>query len=216
MEPLNLPLSFAHLRQAKKYTEHALKELGIELSSSTTGNLVANMFGYKNWNTAKSLTEKASIQKEQVINKPDVSMNKLEESPLFNEIAGEYESYGFSEKDADELALFSVQHGIKEALPIDNAPLSEGLACLAHHWVCEVLNFLDEDKKSSKTKYFEEQMDIFSTGLSYDSTMIKYLKALETKENDIDIFKPFLRQLGLGVKDVKVAIECYNENMKNS
>ena len=216
MELLIPTLTFEQLKQSKKNTESVLKELGIELSSSTTGNLVANMFGYKNWNTARSLTEKTSSQENPVNDKIGVDTNKLKESPLFNEIAGEYESYGFDEKDADQLALFSIQYGIKEGLPIETMPINEALACLTHYWASEVLNFLDEDKKSSKTKFFNEQLDIYSGDISGDKTLDKYLKAIEVKKDEIDIFKPFLRQLGVSLKDIEVAIERYNENMKNS
>ena len=216
MELLIPTLTFEQLKQSKKNTESALKELGIELSSSTTGNLVANMFGYKNWNTARSLTEKTSSQENPVNDKIGVDTNNLKESPLFNEIAGEYESYGFDEKDADQLAFFSIQHGIKEGLPIETMPINEALACLTHYWASEVLNFLDEDKKSSKTKFFNEQLDIYSGDISGDKTLDKYLKAIEVKKDEIDIFKPFLRQLGVSLKDIEVAIERYNENMKNS
>ena len=215
MELIIPTLTFEQLKLSKKNTEQALKELGIELSSSTTGNLVANMFGYKNWNTARSLTEKTSSQEDPVNDKISVDTNKIKESPLFNEIAGEYESYGFDGKDADQLALFSIQYGIKEGLPIETMPINEALACLTHYWASEVLNFLDKDKKSSKTKYFNEQLDIYSGDMSGDKTLDKYLKVLETKVNDKDIFKPFLRQLGLGIKDIEVAIERYNENRKN-
>ena len=233
MEPLIPALTFEQLKQAKKNTEKALKELGIELTSSTTGNLVANMLGYKNWNTAKSLTESTPTSSLPLMSRMGqisypVSTNnhnitfetmfphKTKESALFDEIAGEYESYGFDEKEADQLAFFSIQHGIKEGLPIETMPINEALACLTHYWASEVLNFLDEDKKSSKTKFFNEQLDIYSGDMSGDKTLDKCLKAIEVKKDEIDIFKPFLRQLGVGLKDIEVAIERYNENMKNS
>jgi hypothetical protein len=59
-------------------------------------------------------------------------------------------------------------------------------------------------------------VDIYSGDMSGDKTLDKYLKAIEVKKDEIDIFKPFLRQLGVGLKDIEVAIERYNENMKNS
>lgn len=62
MEPLIPTLTFEQLRQAKKNASSTLTSLGIELSSSTTGNLVASTLGYKDWNTAKALTSKNDIQ----------------------------------------------------------------------------------------------------------------------------------------------------------
>jgi len=212
MELLIPTLTFEQLKQSKKNTESALKELGIELSSSTTGNLVANMFGYKNWNTAKSLTEGMSSQEKKVSDNVEMDEKNIKDFQLFNDIAGAYESQGYDEKDADKLALFSIQYGINIVLPIDLMPLNEALACLAHHWVCEVLTFLDEDKKSLKTMCFDEFMDIFELGGPDKKAMEKYLKILEVAKNDKDIFKPFLRQLGLGIKDIEVAIKRYKNS----
>lgn len=58
MEPLVPTLTFEQLRRAKKNASRSLESLGVDLSSSTTGNFVANVFGYQNWNTAKASTEK--------------------------------------------------------------------------------------------------------------------------------------------------------------
>lgn len=54
MEPLINTLSFEKLRQAKQNASKSLKALSIDLSSSTVGNLVANTFGYQDWNTASA------------------------------------------------------------------------------------------------------------------------------------------------------------------
>lgn len=54
MEPLLPTLTFEELRQAKKNASKSLESLGIQLSSSTIGNLVANTFGYQDWNTASA------------------------------------------------------------------------------------------------------------------------------------------------------------------
>lgn len=52
MTPVVDTLTLEQFRQAKKYTQKYLDHLGIELTSSTIGNLVANTFGYKNYNVA--------------------------------------------------------------------------------------------------------------------------------------------------------------------
>lgn len=57
MQPLIHTLSFEQLRQAKKNASKSLEALDIQLSSSTTGNLVANIFGYQDWNIVKAKTE---------------------------------------------------------------------------------------------------------------------------------------------------------------
>lgn len=66
MEPLIPTLTFEQLRQAKKNASSTLTSLGIELSSSTTGNLVASTLGYKDWNTAKALTSENNTQSKKV------------------------------------------------------------------------------------------------------------------------------------------------------
>lgn len=60
MQPLIPTLTFEQLRQAKKNAKKSLESLGIELSSSTTGNHVAQLFGYRDWNIASALTKKSS------------------------------------------------------------------------------------------------------------------------------------------------------------
>lgn len=57
MQPLMPILTFEQLRQAKKYASKSLESLGINLSSSTTGNHVAQLFGYRDWNIASALTK---------------------------------------------------------------------------------------------------------------------------------------------------------------
>lgn len=66
MEPLIPTLTFEQLRQAKKNASNTLSSLSIDLSSSTTGNLVASMLGYKDWNTAKALTSENNTQSKKV------------------------------------------------------------------------------------------------------------------------------------------------------
>lgn len=63
MEPLVPTITFENLRRAKKNAQTSLKELGIDLSSSTTGNLVANIFGYKDWNAASAIAKKNEVSK---------------------------------------------------------------------------------------------------------------------------------------------------------
>lgn len=57
MQPLIPTLTFEQLRQAKKYASKSLESLEISLSSSTTGNHVAQLFGYRDWNIASALTK---------------------------------------------------------------------------------------------------------------------------------------------------------------
>ena len=60
MEPLVPTLTFEQLRRAKQNASKSLQSLNIDLSSSTTGNFVANVLGYQNWSIAKAATEKHS------------------------------------------------------------------------------------------------------------------------------------------------------------
>lgn len=66
MEPLMSTLSLEQLKQITKNTKSALKELGIDLTNSTTLNVVSKGFGFKDYNTAKAIlsnhnTQSASI-----------------------------------------------------------------------------------------------------------------------------------------------------------
>ncbi|MDD4969835.1 MAG: hypothetical protein PHT07_10450 [Paludibacter sp.] len=60
MQPLFPNLTFEQLRQAKKNAQSSLGALGIDLTSSTIGNHVANIFGYHDWNAASAITKKNS------------------------------------------------------------------------------------------------------------------------------------------------------------
>ena len=57
MQPLINILTFEKLRLAKKNATKSLTELDVKLSSSTVGNLVANILGYQDWNIARAKLE---------------------------------------------------------------------------------------------------------------------------------------------------------------
>lgn len=62
MQPLINTLTFEKLRLAKKNASKTLTELNIELSSSTVGNLVANILGYQDWNIARAKLENSFVK----------------------------------------------------------------------------------------------------------------------------------------------------------
>ncbi|MDD5716225.1 MAG: glyoxalase superfamily protein [Sulfuricurvum sp.] len=62
MDSLLPILTLAQLKQITKNTKSALKELGIDLTNSTTLNLVSKGFGFKDYNTAKAVLSKEKIK----------------------------------------------------------------------------------------------------------------------------------------------------------
>lgn len=97
MEPISNTLTFGQLRQAKQNTSKYLNHLGVELSSSTIGDLAANTLGYDNYNIAKAVSEK---------NPTGVSSNDqgLSRYISLNEFESEAISEGFDSIEAKELS----------------------------------------------------------------------------------------------------------------
>lgn len=86
MQPVIPTLSFEQLRQAKEYASKSFKSLGIELSSSTAGNHVAHMFGYRDWNTARAITTKNSAAYAINENSHTASIENVQTTPQHYEL----------------------------------------------------------------------------------------------------------------------------------
>lgn len=134
-------------------------------------------------------------------------------SKEFDKTAGYFESIGHSELDSNDIATIAVQYGINDNEPLEYMSKDETIACLVHAWQCRVLKFLDEDKKNFNTEFFHEYLNIHDLGGPTEKAMERYLKMLETSRNDLETFKPFLRQLGVKQVDVEIAIGRYFDEL---
>lgn len=101
MQPLIPTLMSEQLRQAKQNTSKYLNHLGVELTSSTIGDLTANTLGYDNYNIAKAVSEKnladGAVASSNNHQKPSqyISLNEFEREVI---------SEGFDSIEAKELS----------------------------------------------------------------------------------------------------------------
>lgn len=232
MQPLFANLTFEQLRQAKKNASKSLESLKIDLSSSTTGNLVANIFGFVDWNTAGAITKKNTIQDDTFItplmgrvSSPDptafsntnFSMDAMfnsednKHSLLHGKISGYFEKIGHSHKDAIKLATIAESLGLDEYISFEYMTMDETVACIVNEWHCAVLKFLPEEKKTFDSEHFSEYLEALDASGPKEKAMKHYLDIISNAKSDLDSFDAKLRRiLNITKKDVKYAIEQYN------
>jgi hypothetical protein len=232
VQPLIPTLTFEQLRQAKKNASKSLESLEIDLSSSTAGNLVANIFGFVDWNTAGAITKNNAIPDDTFIppligrvsspvptafSNTNFSMDAMFNSEdnkcslLHSKISGYFEKIGHSYKDAVQLATIAESLGLDEYISFEYMTMDETVACIINEWHCAVLKFLPENKKTFDSEHFSEYLEVYDAAGPNEKAMKHYLDIVSNAKSDLDTFDAKLRRiLNITKKDVEYAIDQYN------